>query len=123
MDGTQIEEIGDFEVIEHQESADKEHAKQQQQEKGKEIVTVRDDNLGYNMQIDSMTKRIVKRPKARGSMSIPQPVLTASALETFQEHQLEDEAAAINGPADDINAAANDNAHTRTDTMNSNSTA
>jgi len=82
----------------------------------KEIVTVRDDNFGYNMQIDSMTNKTVKRAKARGSMQLDQPALTATALETFAEHQMEAEAAAINGPADD-------KVHQRSDTMNSNSSA
>ena len=82
----------------------------------KEIVTVREDNFGYNMQIDSMTNKTVKRAKARGSMQLDQPALTTSALETFAEHQMEDEAAAINGPADD-------KVHQRSDTMNSNSSA
>merc|ERR1712130_916808 len=117
------EEIGDFEVIEHEEGADTEH--QKEKETGtrteKEIVTVRDDNLGYNMQIDSMTKKTVKRQQARGSMQIEQPVLTASVLETFAEDQREDEAAAVLGPVDD--ASAEPQAHARTDTMNSNSTA
>eukprot|EP00483_Globobulimina_turgida_P004404 UN04413 len=79
-------------------------------------MTVPDDPLGNNMQIDSSDKP-VKRNKARGSFQVSQPVLSATFLETHNEHHMEEEAAQINGPKDGAPT------HKKTDTMTSDSSA
>eukprot|EP00483_Globobulimina_turgida_P004406 UN04415 len=80
-------------------------------------MTVQDDPLGNNMQIDSSHKQ-VKRNKARGSFQVSQPVLSATFLETHNEHHMEEEAGQINGPKDGTHKT-----HKKSDTMTSDSSA
>jgi hypothetical protein len=86
----------------------------EEEEEDERIMTVQDDPLGNNMQIDSSSKQ-VKRHKARGSFQVSQPVLSATFLETHNEHHMEEEAGQINGPKDAT--------HKKSDTMTSDSSA
>merc|ERR1712228_791311 len=81
-----------------------------------EFEIINDDALGNNMQIDSAQKQ-VKRNKARGSVQMESAVLSSAALETHNEHHLEEVAAQINGPKDMIKK------HKKSDTMTSDSSA
>eukprot|EP01083_Nonionella_stella_P022670 62696_1 len=93
---------------------------EEEYEEDDHIMEIQDDPLGNNMQIDANIRgKQIKRNKARGSFQVAQPVLSASMLETHNEHHLEEAAGQINGPKDSYHPPT----HKKSDTMTSDSSA
>merc|ERR1712062_712031 len=80
-----------------------------------DIVFDDDDLEEYEVVNDDNVQK--PKHKARGSVQIESSVLSSSALETHNEHHMEEEAAQINGPKDVYNK------HKKSDTMTSDSSA
>merc|ERR1712176_1715434 len=88
----------------------------------RESRQIENSDLGYQDEEPEEEYEIVEdeqKPtkKARGSVQMDAPVLSMDALETHNEHHLEDVAAEYNGPKDSAPT------HKKSDTITSNSTA
>merc|ERR1712087_387693 len=106
--GLEEDEIGDI-------SSMKRKVKSRQSRESRQIT---EDDVGYDEYEKLMNdQQAVKKKKARGSIQMETGVLSSAALETHNEHHLEEVAAQVNGPRDMIKK------HKKSDTMTSDSSA